>query len=1365
MSDDAPLVGLLRVGPIRGSCFAVDERHVLTAFHNVADAVTGLPDNAVRGAQILFSSGRTRHVNVQGVIASNADEDWALLETDSIELRPWVLAQRPAAQNENGQVVGHSDGALSDAPAGNIASMRVLRSAFPYQGSQSAIHLGGGPTGDAVGGYSGAPLVADDGTVLGVVRAFDRDEQTGRSTTGRAYAAPALSILAEIEPFLPLDPVLGMPPLAVMPPWPEEPYRWLNEYTENDLAVYFGRSDDVRKLYELVQGDGAHRVVVLSGAAGTGKSSLVRAGIVPRLRAHATTPHRVVYHTSLASLALELGTSFDNPAPWAEAWQAAERDTPLTVVLDRAEALLSDESLRDGRAPQIIQSLARATTQGRLLISLREERFGRLDRLLRDADVSWQRHFLFHLSREQIGEVVAAVPHRPKYARHYRTTAPPDLPMQIASAVEDDASRRAHVAPFLQLLLKRMWDEAIVDPERGTASQSRRFTGELFDEVKLGAHLRVFLSSQVAVAESAMSGAAGRAGMLLEVLRTCSDATASKTLSRAEVDELFASNGRTSGDVTSALVLLESAHLLALGREGDVVTEVRLAHDTLAPYVRELAETSPAPAQRGRRLLARMAPSDVADGVLTRSDLALMDEARPGMSRLGPEVEALLARSRARHRLVFLIVSIVAISLLSVLSGVSWQLHVVEAERQATAAERRHEAFWTSAREETLTGDVAGTFGAALRAMDDDVGPLERLRVLDMATRLPAGFFVIDGFSPQAWPDAAYAPLIIDSATGLRLPNVIPSGIFAPRPTPRLSADRRSVVGVTAAGEVGRWSIARRTMEVLGRLQAAAEEVEAIELLGNEAVVVRVYPGAEIHRPRRPVVVVEEPCAGPGALTLHEGGVRALRCRSIEWNEIEESTATENEQSSDGSEASVDDDSPVDGLERESTIEASPHTQLVLTTVDGAGAASDVHVGSFTDVVEAGFVGDEGAFEALVLEASSDAGMSERTSLARVELGYSGDSALPLTVSAWQLRRWDSNGHAVDARGTAAFTVEDRASIVDRLDPASWLVEVEIGDTQSELRVYDDSGEYYYYVIDAWEGGSDPQPRFGASVGEVILHTDRGLWRVWSVPEARPISSDVGPHTRALESRSTSHEAVDLTEDGTVWRWTLPAKSGPLGVVRRFAADTHAAAPVTVTRSEYLEPLPFGPTSGSYAREFRSVFCEGTVSEAAYTIVLSRRSENDGRFQVESGCWLSLWGADGFVSGFVGTGVTGAANECNTPDTVRAGEALPESTLGWAIDPSVVRTTDLLRFACLAEPANHERAPGWSIRPSEWINEGRVRTLQEIAALVARRTCVGPLVAELQVEAEAGNAFAQFALTSIPPLRALGQTSVDSADP
>ncbi|WP_326599592.1 WD40 repeat domain-containing protein [Streptomyces sp. NBC_01803] len=73
------------------------------------------------------------------------------------------------------------------------------------------------------------------------------------------------------------------------PDWPRDrvPYPGLDAFAEDEAAVFFGREADTadltRRLHEVAPRT-TDRFIALVGASGSGKSSLVRAGIMPRLR-------------------------------------------------------------------------------------------------------------------------------------------------------------------------------------------------------------------------------------------------------------------------------------------------------------------------------------------------------------------------------------------------------------------------------------------------------------------------------------------------------------------------------------------------------------------------------------------------------------------------------------------------------------------------------------------------------------------------------------------------------------------------------------------------------------------------------------------------------------------------------------------------------------------------------------------------------------------------------------------------------------------------------------------------------------------------------------------------------------------------
>jgi hypothetical protein len=65
------------------------------------------------------------------------------------------------------------------------------------------------------------------------------------------------------------------------------PYPGFMAFSEKDAAVYFGREDEVQKAIAILnrlKKMGGPRLVMVLGASGSGKSSLVRAGVVPRLK-------------------------------------------------------------------------------------------------------------------------------------------------------------------------------------------------------------------------------------------------------------------------------------------------------------------------------------------------------------------------------------------------------------------------------------------------------------------------------------------------------------------------------------------------------------------------------------------------------------------------------------------------------------------------------------------------------------------------------------------------------------------------------------------------------------------------------------------------------------------------------------------------------------------------------------------------------------------------------------------------------------------------------------------------------------------------------------------------------------------------
>lgn len=65
--------------------------------------------------------------------------------------------------------------------------------------------------------------------------------------------------------------------------WPKHPYRGLDFYRESDALLFRERDDDVRECADILLGFGV-KILLLQGSSGSGKSSFLRAGLIPYLK-------------------------------------------------------------------------------------------------------------------------------------------------------------------------------------------------------------------------------------------------------------------------------------------------------------------------------------------------------------------------------------------------------------------------------------------------------------------------------------------------------------------------------------------------------------------------------------------------------------------------------------------------------------------------------------------------------------------------------------------------------------------------------------------------------------------------------------------------------------------------------------------------------------------------------------------------------------------------------------------------------------------------------------------------------------------------------------------------------------------------
>jgi CHAT domain-containing protein len=447
------------------------------------------------------------------------------------------------------------------------------------------------------------------------------------------------------------NPLFGLPLLPELD-LPESPYRHLNWYRRADAAVFFGRGRDIRDLYERVTAPRAAPIILLYGQAGVGKSSLLAAGLLPRLeRDHAIRYTRRDQALGLLGTLQEAVADGGDTGDLAAAWQAivAREDKPLVVVLDQMEEAYSrpNEALPDelGTFLSALEAWADPgrRPQGKLILGFRKEWLAEIQKQMVERKLPRATVFLQRLDRRGIVEVVTGPTRSERLRQQYGLILEEKLlPGRIAEDLLAD--RSSPVAAMLQILLTKMWERA-----RGQDYDRPQFDQALYDELrKQGLALSDFLDQQLVALRAELTEAVD-SGLALDLLayHTTPLGTAEQRV-LAHLEETY----HHRADVLPGLLQrCQDLYLLVDPAENqpDRPAASRLAHDTLAPIVRDRFSRSERPGQVARRILenrVREWDADADSPLLDRWALARVEAGVDGMRGLTGDEKRLIELSQ-----------------------------------------------------------------------------------------------------------------------------------------------------------------------------------------------------------------------------------------------------------------------------------------------------------------------------------------------------------------------------------------------------------------------------------------------------------------------------------------------------------------------------------------------------------------------------------------------------------------------------------------------------------------------------------------------------------------------------------------------
>jgi formylglycine-generating enzyme required for sulfatase activity len=148
-----------------------------------------------------------------------------------------------------------------------------------------------------------AAFTNPDGTLAGGINPYETPDNFRQQF--EHHLRDRLDKLLETLP-IPISSQITAKPITTPPRWPDSPYPGLEAFTPEQAPIYFGRGREVDQLLQQFA-DAKTRFVAVVGVSGSGKSSLVKAGLLPRLRAG------IIGNAPWIDLIFKPGERGDNP--------------------------------------------------------------------------------------------------------------------------------------------------------------------------------------------------------------------------------------------------------------------------------------------------------------------------------------------------------------------------------------------------------------------------------------------------------------------------------------------------------------------------------------------------------------------------------------------------------------------------------------------------------------------------------------------------------------------------------------------------------------------------------------------------------------------------------------------------------------------------------------------------------------------------------------------------------------------------------------------------------------------------------------------------------------------------------------------
>lgn len=305
------------------------------------------------------------------------------------------------------------------------------------------------------------------------------------------------------------------------------PFKFLDAYKREDLPFFFGREEEVAALYEMVfQGD----LLLVYGASGTGKTSLIQCGLAGKFQSHEWLALNIrrgsnlntSFDKALASagglsgatdgattnldwLDEDLSTDINQPATGKKLSPLARRFRtiflqhfkPLYLIFDQFEELyILGNKAEQQQFIETVQEILLVEQPVKIIISIREEYLGHLYEFERQVPQLLRKKLRVEpMNLDKVKSVIKGVGEQDQSIIRLKPGQEDAISEGVFDKIRGEEKTLSIQLPYLQVFLDKLYLQTSNDPNR---QQEAVFTLEGLQQMgDIGDVLRDFLDEQV----------------------------------------------------------------------------------------------------------------------------------------------------------------------------------------------------------------------------------------------------------------------------------------------------------------------------------------------------------------------------------------------------------------------------------------------------------------------------------------------------------------------------------------------------------------------------------------------------------------------------------------------------------------------------------------------------------------------------------------------------------------------------------------------------------------------------------------------------------------------------------------------------